>query len=126
MSEYTDEYVKGALFDQVCQARQVDDLDRPALEAIEREVDVKFAHWLAKIREEAHRVGYRTGRDDVASGAFIGGPNHEAFRKALAQAWEKGAESCFLSYDVRGGIDWPENPHTQPSEPDHTDGSGDA
>jgi len=48
MGEYTDEYVKGALFDQVCQARQVDDLDRPALEEIEREVDAKFERWLAK------------------------------------------------------------------------------
>jgi hypothetical protein len=43
-----------------------------------------------------HRDGYRAARDDIASGAFIGGPNYDAIkatpavRKALAEAWDKG------------------------------------
>ena len=52
MSEYTDDYIRYALFDQECAARQVDDLDRPRLEAIEREVDEKFYQWKRKILME--------------------------------------------------------------------------
>jgi len=51
MREYTDDYIRYALFDQECAARQVDDMDRSALEAIEREVDAKFYRWKRSVRQ---------------------------------------------------------------------------
>lgn len=36
------------------------------------------------IRREAGREGYRTARDDIMSGAFIGGPNYDAFKATFA------------------------------------------
>lgn len=33
-----------------------------------------------------------------------------------AKAWEKGAESAFFSWDIRGFVDYPENPYREESQ----------
>lgn len=37
-------------------------------------------------------------------------------RAEKATAWEKGAESAFFSWDIRGFVDYPENPYRKESQ----------
>jgi hypothetical protein len=47
-----------------------------------------FDAWLEGIKREAkadgHREGYATAREDMVSGAFIGGPTYEALRASFS------------------------------------------
>lgn len=61
-----------------------------------------FDRWLEahdrEVRAEGHRQGYETARQDMISGAFVGGPTFEALRAELAaQEADRGylaSDSC--------------------------------
>lgn len=77
---------------------------------------IRAAGWrseveIAKAQRESFREGYRDAREDIMSGAFIGGPNYEAFkatfagRKAMAEAYDAGYERAMSDHYGTGFYD---------------------
>lgn len=78
---------------------------------------VKARALVAKHNREIHKQGYECARDDMVSGAFIGGPNYEALKNSytgrqiildthndIANAWEDSEEAIFTTKDVADAI----------------------
>lgn len=73
---------------------------------------IRAAGWVsAAERREVGREAYRTAREDIMSGAFIGGPNYDAFkasfagRKAMAEAYDAGYERAMSDHYGTGFYD---------------------
>jgi hypothetical protein len=47
--------------------------------------------WFARhdqgVRIQGHRAGYETARQDMVSGAFVGGPTYEALKNSFTGQW---------------------------------------
>lgn len=58
---------------------------------------------LPEVKRESHRAGYETARDDMVSGAFIGGPTYAALRDSFAgrqiakEALERAANEAWMN-----------------------------